>query len=584
MINFTKKGKLIRGIATFLIATVFLTSCSKITHQTEENTEVFSLNPNNENALSFNEQLGSISDEKSAKETIDSLMTYMGTRFATPSTTTMRLMQSGTGSDAVNTPTSNAEFFKSALNMELMASQEYQARNAKKKGLKVQSDAGIRLVSCEELSEQINSQISYFQVTSEEIRALQKDIRKALPNLAVDPENEGMAPLECSVITWVFMTGDDGTAKEGSMAPLSDEAIQAINQLKSTQGLKPQFSIVIVVVVILIVAAVACGIHDTYANTQGKDIFGNTVHEDEEFKSCVKVKKGKSTTSEIKTDRYSYDYYTFEDLDKFLLGMSPYVEFDTSKPGDALASLPSKPNTAGNISVASLKPAEASPLAKDGYELWWKPLAVQSKLKKGDIYFLRGDDTKHRMIAKISSWTHAGMVYDARDSNPKAFESTLYGVNLYNPKTEWHPMVSWSVKRVKSASENQINYAVDTAVQNWAGKLRYFPEWRKNDYTPTVWFKSWCDKNDKYSMFCFKTVYNTYKLININLDSNHTRISSSVPNVTDKYYAPDVDDNGVTVQRAFIGVTGDDIYYSKHVGPDLFSYGLENLSKPLLTQ
>ena len=202
-----KKSKILKSVAMLLLVAICTTSCGKLTNQSQDNSKIFTVNPDNKEAQSFNIQLGNISDEKSAEVAVDSFMTYMGTRFAEPTKASMRLMHVGMD-DGMEMPTSNTEFLKSAFNMKLMAAQEFRARSNKKTGTRLQEDSGSQLMTQEEIADQINSKSRDLKTTPEEIKALQADIRKALPNLAANPDDERMAPLECAVITWVFMTGD----------------------------------------------------------------------------------------------------------------------------------------------------------------------------------------------------------------------------------------------------------------------------------------------------------------------------------------------------------------------------------------
>ena len=58
----------------------------------------------------------------------------------------------------------------------------------------------------------------------------------------------------------------------------------------------------------------------------------------------------------------------------------------------------------------------------------------------------------------------------------------------------------------------------------------------------------------------------------LNLDSERTKATM------DNNFFHGYTDYGAENDYAWIGVSGDDIYYSKHLDNDIYSYGKENLS------
>jgi len=178
------------------------------------------------------------------------------------------------------------------------------------------------------------------------------------------------------------------------------------------------------------------------------------------------------------------------------------------------------------------------------------------------------------------------MVYHT--SRNETFESLLAGVNLYNPLSTWKKARSWAVRRVPEQDLNRVAIAVEEARQRWAPErpsdpiiMPYFPPKLKLTTPPHEFLNEWLDKDNLSSMYCFKLVYNTYLLAGIDLDSNRTRFSEQAPQV-ESLYEYDFDDNNRLRERCFIGVTGDDIYYSKHLDSNnIYSYRLDNLKKPL---
>ncbi len=200
------------------------------------------------------------------------------------------------------------------------------------------------------------------------------------------------------------------------------------------------------------------------------------------------------------------------------------------------------------------------------------------KLKKGDIVLMRGQTWISDAIIHVSRWTHGAIVYDVAAG--RVMESVQSGVHIGSV----HGLgkgSAWSVKRVK-ASDAAIASAVEIAKRNWAKehdndptKMPYFPP-RRSVFTSLQWAAEWADKNSRTSMYCFKLIYQTFLSAGKDLDSNRTSLSASWLS------EPDLSDSGATKPNAFIGITGDDIYYSKNVGDNILSFGLDNLRMPLL--
>lgn len=127
---------------------------------------------------------------------------------------------------------------------------------------------------------------------------------------------------------------------------------------------------------------------------------------------------------------------------------------------------------------------------------------------------------------------------------------------------------------METKSQSEISGAVESAKNKWANSKRYWPEYRKQDIDIFEWFHSWADKASMTSMFCFKLVYNTFLQINVDLDSDRTTFSSAAA-----FWGPNsYFDSGT---RAFIGVTGDDIYFSDQLGSSIFAYGVSYLGHPV---
>ncbi|MFA5880194.1 MAG: hypothetical protein WC860_08525, partial [Candidatus Margulisiibacteriota bacterium] len=263
-----------------------------------------------------------------------------------------------------------------------------------------------------------------------------------------------------------------------------------------------------------------------------------------------------------------------------------YLEFNNAEPPlEAKIKLASNPG-ADNARLIALK-AKSIPFP-------WAQKKVF--LKKGDLIFSRGAGVISSTIGSISSWSHIAMVYDLKQN--LTLEALPNGVDLYRPLEDWQPAITWAVKRVKSASSEEISKALDKINYKWTAKNGSYPM----PYNPTIikrvevdgakyltlktfkeWLIEWADKNKKTSMYCFKLVYHTFLGIGIDLDSNRSGFNQCNATLVDGFYESDILDNGKINIKAFIGITGDDIYYSKHLGTDIYSYCKENLDDPFLS-
>ncbi len=280
------------------------------------------------------------------------------------------------------------------------------------------------------------------------------------------------------------------------------------------------------------------------------------------------------------TTNESDNYYGLEDLSQGLNELQDQIEFNNQDlPENALVKLGSTPSLSAKYILFA--PQKKFPWAE-----------TASILKKGDLIFSKGNNFLASAINNISSWSHVAIIYDPK--NILTLEACDGGVNIYRPLKDWEPNIAWSVKRIK-ADQNKISYAVDLARKKWNTTngytpMPYWPKTTKNckstNYVELFkeWFKEWADKNTFTSMYCFKLAYHTFMLININLDSNRTTLTQFASCFGDGFYQKDITDAGTYNNRAFIGVTGDDIYYSKHLGQDLYIYGKKYLEKPYLSE
>ena len=276
--------------------------------------------------------------------------------------------------------------------------------------------------------------------------------------------------------------------------------------------------------------------------------------------------------------------YGWSDISAYLQSITKEVSFDlTNLPSDMLASMPSCPPDSGqDFRIASAKYAGPNIYRATRVRM----LAVNVKntsrpydsvfktWQKGDLLFVRTSSGKIVEGLKwMSSWTHVGLVYDPQLL--KTFESNPDGGVKQNVWDNRWDGSAFSRKQVK-LSASTIASAVNQGVAAYSGKP-YFNVSADKLSLPI----NWSDKHNTNSMYCSKLVYLIFKnYANLDLDSNRTSVRN-VP-LTLGLRETDVKDNGVVNESAWIGVSPDDVYGSKYLGPDQNYYGLVNLQYPIL--
>lgn len=572
--------KLLAGMV-LLICMMNITGCGKALNKAM-NAGTFDKQSalNNPNLKAMNDTLGQIQNPQSGQKAADAFVSYMASKFKTPSSNTFVIKNQNS--------LKPEQMLRKKLNTQKLGMLEYRLRRSLRSNVsaKMITENIQSLVSVQDLADQFNQ--NNIPVTEMEIQAAQSAIREAIPNLAVNNDSSEMTPLESGVITWALLTGDDGTLPDNS---LSSEKLLSISEQSetqiSTQAIDP---VSFLFCAILILQAVDWSI----AKETGYDIFGNPVSENESKIMFIKVPCGPS--KRVVEPKSSVTYFSGVDLEDCLNIMGKYIEFDNSnKPANALASLPARPYdyaTDRNMyEICKLRGNQPKALS-------WSPngrpfyMDLFPKLNKGDLIFSRGVGDIPSYLSKMTSWTHVAMVLDPK--NIITLESLqARGVDRYYPKSEWGNAVSWSTKRV-NANSTVISNLVDRAFLNWAKttghNVPYFPIQDVSKMLKAKWLQIWADKNNLSSMYCSKLVYNTFKPENIDLDSNRTvyklgvTITAGELPLLKPQFSSDVNDNGAWNSNAWIGVSPDDIYYSKWLGTDIYNEGINNLTKPILIQ
>lgn len=197
-----------------LIVVVFAVGCgSQSTGDTASSTEVAEDNkddekkddvkvideiPKDERLNTFNDALGNVTDEASARTAVELFVDYVDSRLI---------------EDAVSARGAAREILSSDL-IDRIAKKQVEAAKAEARGEKV----SLIGKAPQEIAQNINSLVTADQVgVSEELVSdVQSEVRKELPNLASD-DNENMQPIEAMVVGYVIYSGDDGGAGPASV-------------------------------------------------------------------------------------------------------------------------------------------------------------------------------------------------------------------------------------------------------------------------------------------------------------------------------------------------------------------------------
>ncbi|MBG90577.1 MAG: hypothetical protein CL521_02045 [Actinobacteria bacterium] len=509
----------------------------------------------------FNALLSDIDSPESAEKSIDYFIDYMDSRFK----------YSPPASDAPQTqsvPQDQLRQLFSDTELAQMAKIEYSLRQSDLSAQESQTLLSIEQVSTQ-LSHHPQNQMGDF--STEDLRKLQGQIRQSIPNLASPHSGDKMSPLEGMVLSWVAITHDDGSA------PIQSIPAKKVDVDEFHSGTQVQSSIGPLLFAYGILYLVIQGGEwlkkKTNKNADGIPISINEIR---------KVKKGRRTVTEVRVR----DLHQLASLEAEVANIEEKVFFDnrplSTHDYHGIAQLPSRAGVDDRdpIWVAKRKKMHAFP---------WRDL--QNNTQKGDIIFHRTPSLTSKVNSKVSSWTHAGMIYEPQSLT--TLESFSPGVAIYNPKSQWNRKgaYAFSVRRIQSLSQYFIENAVESVKEKWARsfippitpvKMTYWPLVPIHDLSPSDFFKEWADKDSLSSMYCFKLIYHTFLPYGIDLDSNRTYfdfISYNSP--LSKFVELDFNDQGELVENAFIGVTGDDIYYSTHLGEEIIGIGLDQLTADL---
>ena len=266
-------------------------------------------------------------------------------------------------------------------------------------------------------------------------------------------------------------------------------------------------------------------------------------------------------------------YWNATDIKKHFADFQKEYTFDNSRPPfEALAMLPGKPSEYSHIAgiaspakLAAVTPAVDFPLS-----------SYRNSLRKGDIYFSRSATVAAEIGQYFSSWFHTGVFVDPNAPRGATFESQV-GIGVFNSNIlDLGKAYSWSVKRIKSSqlSSAWAAQAVDNGIRSYNGKP-YFPRYFSGTRLREKFMAEWADTNYTSSYYCSKLVWRIYKDAGVDLDSERTITTVNLN------FREALTGAGLINKYAWIGVSGDDIYYSPHLDRDILLVGGENLVRAL---
>lgn len=266
-------------------------------------------------------------------------------------------------------------------------------------------------------------------------------------------------------------------------------------------------------------------------------------------------------------------YYNENDLIAHFKEFEDSYGFDASLPPvNAVASLPERKFDDGarmaSASSATRTPYYFDRTLKDHWD----------KFDKGDIIFNAGTNKANRILEPISAWTHVGMKYDGYLQVFDSIPGLQNGVGVRSAYDSFGSGYAYAVKKVQGLSQNTINAAVETAKRKYEG-TRYCPPYFMATIAREHFIRAWADKNNTSNINCAKLAWLTFKDVGIDLDSERT--TSKIWDNSHKIFSAEL---AKWVEYAWIGVSPDDIYYSKHMGRDKYLIGQLAGSPNKLTQ
>lgn len=534
-----KKNYLI--LLCFLISILLISGCGSI-QKIEKSTAITIDDPLNNKPLlikQLNESLNNVQTTKDMETITETLIDYFVTRLkpAKP--------DPGVKAMSTNDFTRN---LKAKFDIKGIAKQEFAFRKMNK-SLAAQNKLNQNGISTERLAAIINKSKPDLNYKFDDsiVKTARDEVRKNIPNIAPDKNNSKMSSLESSVVAWALLTGDDGSAAPYSITA-NKQTLKNDISVQEFETSKPDEMLIIIVMDTLIVSIA------TWINT-----------------GCGNKERGKDRKEKRKVKKYKF---SFAALEKYFKDHASEFYFDnTNLPENTLAKMPDQAVYEGSPAAQTyFNNAKASSGGiSDNAE--WKDVPGLETFKtwiKGDLLFKRSN---FPLLSNISSWIHIGMVYNTTEG--LTFESiNPTGVYIYNYTDKWNKALAFSRKQVLADTADRIATAVDQAYTNFNGRP-YWPKdklYTKNDILPFSY--DWSDKDETSNLNCSKLVWQTFKYINIDLDSNRTRAHFVLNE-------QDTDDFGEYINNAWIGASPDDIYCSKHLGMDSNFFGLEYLDTPI---
>ena len=554
------RARVLQSIAGCLVFAMFVTGCGP-TKSLGNATLLPEASAKTMTLEEFDQKLSQVSDQQSAEEAVDAFLGYVATRFEESKQGDAAALQSSL---------SNKEFIKNKARFSQLAQSELQTRQkraslqSEESGDSTQNDHVVSLAS---VLEQINKQYPTLGAQIGDLAAVQAGLRATMPHLAVDPESTHMSPLEANMLTWVYLTGDDGSMPAGAMGSLDREA----PVFTETRVQFLEF-----IIIVLIVVAVACGTSNLRAQMESKDLFGNTIHKDEQYEFCWKEKKGKRTVTRTRTETRRTHYYTHQNLEDVANELSKDIEIVYSGSSSGLARyVRTTPVSIASASGSARLQSSSSPTYSNADFITFPYTNYRGVIRKGDLIFKKS--TRRDIVSKFSFLTHVAIFYDHPVNQfPRVYEAVMKGADTYQLGENWGEDLLFSLRRIGNAPTATVAQAVDNSLSRYRG-AKFRPDVPTNrnadpDALPLLdkiaYYREWSDKNKSTGIYCSKLVWLTFKDGRnnagklIDLDSNTTRVTGvQWPVLT----FPDKNNDGWVISNAFVGVSPDDIFESRHL-------------------
>lgn len=457
----------------------------------------------------FNKKLADMNTEEKTVGVVNDLTNYMASRIKETATSG----NSQIGAQSINANALKVKALLKGASAATMAQTEYRLRSKKKSIGTASIEDDPDLVSVDQLADQINSagESAGVSVKADDIALAQQEVRKSVPNLALDENSSKMSPLEATTVAWVFATGDDGTTPAESIE-VSPQAAFSV----SSQSIHSQAIVEGLIAWVVIAIIVGACVYKVYLMVSGQDGYPT----EKDTHKQTRDSYGR-TRDEITGREYYFSRTDLSDVWKYVDKGLKYQ-------------LPSGwQNRFNQNGIGS----QSTPNLFSMRDAWAE---IKNTAKKGDLIFISwGNDPKYATLDNYEGISHVAMILDPQngivlDSLPgneaagimdgpaerniyMSWPSSFNAIQIIRPSEQYissgglNALVDRTDLRVRAGDLNGVSFRpVDIKTNDVLAKLKYFAKF--------------LDKNAKDSMYCSKFIYTIFMEQNVNLDQNLVRI------------------------------------------------------------